>query len=66
MDDLFDSRDSGAIDLARRLEAFAEARLTPSVASRLGVRRAPAYASRRLRSSNMALSLRSIASWNIS
>ena len=33
MDDLFDSRDSGAIDLARRLEAFAEARLTPSVAS---------------------------------
>ena len=32
MDDHVRSRDSGAIELARRLEAFAEARLTPSVA----------------------------------
>ncbi len=47
MDDLFDSRDSGAIDLARRLEAFAEARLTPSVASTTALRGAVMAAAHR-------------------
>ena len=47
MDDLFDSMDSGAIDLARRLEAFAEARLTPSVASTTVLRSAVMAAAHR-------------------